>query len=273
MAICRQVNRVSQAAYLSCGMQQVAFGETLKALAFNVTRQSFRADRYQLRCVWLSKKNKISTQNAIHLIADAINGLPDLNNPLHRLVIIAHDSGFYLGEILSNPTRSYEMHKSKPYHTTNSLPSQLARAVVNLAYPSRTILDPCCGTGSLLLEACATGIAAFGMDRNPKMVGMTRLNLNHFGYQAVVEHGDARQCTITAEAIVTDFPYGRFSILNEENLKGILRQMPALAPFGIYLAGQDVSSWLYEVGYKRIEVFRVQKRAGMMRYVHRARLI
>jgi tRNA G10 N-methylase Trm11 len=236
-----------------------------------VTRQSISAERFRIEYSCLSERVTVHKQDAILAIADAINGAPDLAHPQRRFLIIVQDDRFILGEILVEAERSYQKHDGKPYRTSSSLPSQLARALVNLVYPARTILDPCCGTGSILLEACATGVTAFGMDHNPKMVGMTRRNLLHFGYQTVVQRGDARQCTQTVEAIVTDLPYGRFLEHDEDNIKAILRQMAILAPLGIYLAEQDISTWLQEAGYSKIDVLRVRKRAGMTRFVHRAR--
>jgi tRNA G10 N-methylase Trm11 len=270
LAACKTVDCVAQAAYLSMGIQPIAHGETLQALTMDLIRQSFSADRFRIEFLSLSKRVSTHPQDAILAVADAINGAPDLNHPQQRFLLITHENGFYFGEILAESARSYQKHDAKPYRTSSSLPSQLARALVNLAYPARSILDPCCGTGSILLEACATGVTAFGMDRNPKMVGMTRRNLQHFGYEAVVQRGDATQCTQTNEAVVTDLPYGRFLDLDENNIKAILRQMAVLAPLGIYLAEQDISAWLHEAGYQKVDIYHVRKRAGLIRFIHRA---
>ena len=270
LAVCRSVDHINQAAYLSTGMQTIANGATLEALTAELTRRSFSADRFRIELLSLSECLPALKQDAILAVADAINGAPDLNHPLRRFLLIACDNGFFLGEILTKSSRSYQKHDGKPYRTSSSLPSQLARALVNLAYPARSILDPCCGTGSILLEACATGVAAFGIDRNPKMVGMTRRNLLHFGYEAVVQRGDATQCTQTNEAVVTDLPYGRFLEHDENNIKMILRQMAVLAPLGIYLTEQDISAWLQEAGYQKVDVYRVRKRTGLIRFIHHA---
>jgi tRNA G10 N-methylase Trm11 len=264
------VDHLEQAAYLSKGMRLIAHGDTTQALIADLIRQSFSADRFRIECISLSERVSTHKQDAILAVADAINGAPDLNHPQQRFLLIAHESGFYFGEILAESARSYQKHDAKPFRTSSSLPSQLARALVNLTYPARSILDPCCGTGSILLEACAIGVIAFGMDRNPKMVGMTRRNLLHFRYEAVVQRGDAAQCTHTIEAVVTDLPYGRFLEHDENNIKVILRQMAVLAPLGIYLAEQDISAWLQKAGYQKVDVYRVRKRAGMTRYIHRA---
>jgi tRNA G10 N-methylase Trm11 len=110
------------------------------------------------------------------------------------------------------------------------------------------------------------------MDRNPKMVGMTHRNLEHFGYQADMQRGDACQCTCTADAVVTDLPYGRFLKPDEPNVRAILHQMASQVPLGIYSMDRDISPWLKEAGYQKIDVFRITKRAGFTRYIHRAHI-
>jgi tRNA G10 N-methylase Trm11 len=270
LAVCRSIDHILRAAYLSTGMQTIAKGATLQALTADLIRQSFSADSFRIEIISFAERVPVHKQDAILAVADAIQGAPDLNHPQRRFQLIACDNGFYLGEILTKSLRSYQKHDAKPYRTSSSLPSQLARALVNLAYPARSILDPCCGTGSILLEACATGVAAFGIDRNPKMVGMTRRNLQHFGYEAVVQRGDATQYTQTNEAVVTDLPYGRFLKHDDHNIKMILRQMAVLAPLGIYLTEQDISAWLQEAGYQKVDVYCIRKRAGLIRFIHRA---
>jgi tRNA G10 N-methylase Trm11 len=270
LAVCRSVDHINQAAYLSTGMQTIAKGASMEALIADLVRQSFSADRFRIEIITLAERVPALKQDAILAVADAINGAPDLNHPQRRFQLIACDNGFYLGEILTKSSHSYQKHDSKPYRTSSSLPSQLARALVNLAYPARSLLDPCCGTGSILLEACATGVAAFGIDRNPKMVGMTRRNLEYYRYEAVVQRGDATQSTQPSEAVVTDLPYGRFLEHDDNNIQMILRQMAVLAPLGIYLTEQDISAWLQEAGYHKVDVYCVRKRAGLIRFIHRA---
>ena len=273
LAFCDSVDRVAQAAYLSKGVQLIAHGETLQVMIEDLSRLSISADRFRIEFLSLAERESTHKQDAVLAAADAIHGAPDLSHPRQRFLLVACDIGFYFGEILIKSAHSYQKHNVKPCRTSSSMPSQLARALVNLTYPARTILDPCCGTGSILLEACATGVIAYGLDSNPNMVEMTRQNLQHYGYEAVVMCGDAALYTQMIEAVVTDFPYGRLLKRDENNIKMILRQMVALAPLGIYLDEQDISNWLREAGYQKVDVYRVPKRAGMTRYVHRAQII
>jgi len=60
-----------------------------------------------------------------------------------------------------------------------STPPTLARTLVNISglRPSQTLLDPFCGTGSILIEALIKGINCIGVDINRKYVEYTKRNL------------------------------------------------------------------------------------------------
>jgi len=59
------------------------------------------------------------------------------------------------------------------------LPPKLAQILINLAAQGQTghLLDPFCGTGVILQEALLMGNSAYGTDLEPRMIEMTRKNL------------------------------------------------------------------------------------------------
>lgn len=65
------------------------------------------------------------------------------------------------------------------------LPPKLAQIMINLTgihdAQSKTLLDPFCGTGTILQEALLMGYTAYGTDLSEKMVSYTHDNLNWLG--------------------------------------------------------------------------------------------
>jgi SAM-dependent methyltransferase len=59
------------------------------------------------------------------------------------------------------------------------LPPKLAQIMLNLggAQPGKTVLDPFCGTGVVLMEAALRDSSLIGTDLSPKMIDYTRTNL------------------------------------------------------------------------------------------------
>ena len=270
VAVCRSLDYIPQSAYLTTGLRCLAEAPTLDELVSQVSGMSFPAERFLLEILRVSPGLPKRDPSMKLAVADAIQANPDLTHPQHRFLVVESGRGLWLGEIVNECLYSYRRHEHKPHTTSSSLPARLSRALVNLVYPrARSILDPFCGTGSLLLEAQMLGLSAYGLDLNPNMVEMARGNLEHFGYTAQVEAANALDCTWTADAIVTDLPYGHFPPgINRPVLLAALHHLAPLAPQAIYVAGENLFEELLRAGYRQVRVFEVYKRKAMNRYVH-----
>jgi tRNA G10 N-methylase Trm11 len=270
-ALCQRVEYIPQAAYVRTGLDLLAHGSTLDDLLEAVAQADFAAEEFRIEFCSLSQENRVQQQPAILALADTIPFYPNLDHPKHRFLLVERADGLWLGEIISECKHTYRIHAAKPYNISSSLPQRLSRALVNLVMPpARSLLDPCCGTGSILLEAQSLGMQAYGADQNKRMVGMARQNLAHFGYGAKVEHADARRYQQSADALVTNLPYGRFLQADETAIRTILERGRKLAPAAVYVAENDITGWLAAAGYHDIAVYPVIKHDGFIRYVHQA---
>ena len=272
VAPCSSIERVASSAYIHYGVRPLAQAASLPELAARVAGLALQAEGFRIELLRLATRRSFEHFEAVTTLADAIPADPDLSHPRIRFLLIERSDGLYFTEICAENNFDYRRYQSKPYHTSSSLSARLARALVSLVAPGvRSILDPCCGTGSILLQARALGLTAFGSDRNPLMVEMTRGNLAHFGFSAEVTAQDASQVSQAADAVVTDLPYGRFVHNDDANLRSILDNCARLAPQAVFAAGADLSPWLAQAGYVEIEVLQVEKVRGFIRYIHHAR--
>jgi tRNA G10 N-methylase Trm11 len=272
IALGGSIDAVAHAAYINYGARLLARGNSIDELAANIGRLDLDLDGFRLDIERIGHTPWAERRQTIVAVADALkNCYPNLSNPRHRIIVVERDEELLCGQILTQTDRSYRQHDDKPHRTSASLPSRLARALVNLVRPhADTVLNLCCGTGSILLEACATGLKASGCDSNPRMAGMSQKNVLHFDYDAEVLKADATQWPDPAAAIVTDLPYGRTLDITEAALRGILERACQVAPLAIFVAGEDLSDWLYQAGYSKVEIFEVPKYTGFTRYVHQA---
>lgn len=107
----------------------------------------------------------------------------------------------------------------RPRNHPTSLNPKLARVMINLAGPPatiKTLLDPFCGSGGLLLEGALIGREVTGTDIDPEQMKRCEENLSAYGAAAVLSVGDATNCDRLGgfDAIVTDLPYGKNSQLS-----------------------------------------------------------
>ena len=122
--------------------------------------------------------------------------------------------GLKLGEIFPKPFMERRPRK-RPFFHPSAMPSKLARCMVNLAHPKagELVLDPFCGTASMLIEAGLIGCRVIGFDAQKRMIRGSLRNLAYYGVQPDgLAVADAQHLPIVrVDCIVTDPPYGRSS--------------------------------------------------------------
>lgn len=120
--------------------------------------------------------------------------------------------GLKMGEVSPNPFVERRPRKRPFFHPT-AMPAKLARCMVNLAQPKvgELVLDPFCGTASMLIEAGLIGCRVVGFDVKRRMVEGSLQNLLCYGVKPEgMAVADARHLPAAkADCIVTDPPYGR----------------------------------------------------------------
>ena len=104
-------------------------------------------------------------------------------------------------------------HSGRVTERAGALRPTIAAAMVRLAEaPGGTLLDPCCGAGTILTEARALGWETVGFDRDPTAAEVASTNAGH----AVVAVADARCLPVARHrvaAYVSNLPFGKqFSV-------------------------------------------------------------
>jgi tRNA (guanine10-N2)-dimethyltransferase len=265
-----RVSEVPRSAYLRYGASLLASGQTLDDLVDRITGLNLDAEAFRIEVHRLAGAIDTQTHDVIVAVANGLRGAwPNLSAPKHRFVALVRSDGFWFGELLTEAERSWKRHEVRPEVLSCSLPSRLSRALVNLAAgPAGILLNPCCGAGSLLLEAASIGATGYGIDWNARMVEMSRKNLEFFDYVADVRLADACSWTQRGDVVVADLPYDVNCRTTEKNVGGIVAQALTLAPQAIFVAAADLSPWLLQAGYRRIGVYRVRDSADFARFVH-----
>lgn len=270
VAVCDRTDLVRRGAYVQQGLRTIAAATSFDELISAVAAAEFDAHRFRIDIHDPFRLAEWPTADMSMMLADGIPFGPDLKHPVRRFVVTVAPESFRFAEVVAQSDHSYRAHDDKPWTTSSSLTSQFARALVNLAPEARSIVDPCCGAGSIVLEAASLGLDAFGADWKPAMVGMTTKNLEHFGYVPSVAKADSRKTMESADAVVTDLPYGQAITRDEAVVRAILERAAETAPLGVFVAHGDITDWLTDAGYGEVEIVPVLKRKRFTRWVHRA---
>lgn len=125
-----------------------------------------------------------------------------------ELWVLEHQqAAFVAGLRLSDTTM--RQHGGRAAERSGALRPVVAAAMVNLAGddPGR-LLDPCCGSGTILQEAFATGWEVVGSDVDPDAVAVARDNVPRAAVDQAdvlaLPHDDA-----SFDAVVSNLPFGR----------------------------------------------------------------
>ncbi len=168
------------------------------------------------------KEKNNGPSNIERAIARGIKGRVNLTNP-KNVVRVYVGEDIHIGiEIYDFSKNDYEARRAKnlPISYPITMHPRLSRAMINLArIPSNSrILDPFCGTGTILIEAALMGMSVYGSDIDERMIRATQVNLQKFNIQAVIEKKDVGEISGKYDAIITDPPYGRSSSTRGERI-------------------------------------------------------
>ena len=176
----------------------------------------------------------------------------------------------------------------KPFFQPGSMDPLLARAIANVAgaRPGRTVLDPMCGTGGVLVEAGLVGADVIGTDAQEKMVRGARQNLEGFldrddpaptGVSRGSWHvarGDATRLPFdddAIDAVVFDAPYGRQSKIATHRLEdlvaGALAEARRVADRAVVVADRQWAGPAREAGWEIQASFQRRVHRSLTRYV------
>lgn len=251
VAVANRFVQPERTAYVKDAAELIAEAATIDALAEALRAKKLAAERFRIHVVKIPGGLPLPSRRLATRIADEINGHPHLEHPAAHLLLLSTERGFWFGRQFPFPEHRWKRFQNKPRDFSSALPARLARAVVNLAaHPGQSIADPCCGSGTILLHAADLGMRATGWDINPRMVSMSRANLQHYALPGEVHLGDAATIQGRFDAVITNLPYGHFCAITPKEYRAILANCRRLAPTLTLITAADCQSLLTEVGYR-----------------------
>lgn len=180
-----------------------------------------------------------------------IKGEVDLNNPQQLFAIFNMNGRWGFGKLFQSESK-WLQHQRKPFEYSTALSTRLARSVVNIAVPSPTgikAIDPCCGIGTVLVEARSMGVDIEGSDINLRVVKGSRKNLAHFGYTTNVNQIDIRSVTGDYDVAIIDMPYNIFSPITDEERFEIFKSARTFASKVIVVTIDSADELIKKAGF------------------------
>ena len=189
-----------EAATVCAGVRPIRQPPFFSVTANFVGRRNYNTDEIKQACA-----ESIAARHRWQYTSD--DGAADLNVRL----FIEHETAFVGVRLGKRPLHDRPYKKA---HVPGSLKPSVAAALLALAgvAPGSRVLDPCCGAGTILIEAALQGALAAGGDNDPAALRAAQANASAAGVAVALQHWDAQALPLadgTLERIVSNLPWGR----------------------------------------------------------------
>ncbi len=211
---------------------------------------------FSIKKVSFEERRRVEREVALH-----VPGEPDLKHP-DILFGIVEVNGKWVFGYYQKGEAVWLQHQIKPHGYSTALSTRVARAVANIAVPhpeGRKAIDPCCGIGTVLVEALSMGIDIVGSDVNPLILPGTRENIAHFGYQCEVLFRDIRKVTGSYDVAIIDMPYNLCSVISPQEQLELLQSAYSFAERIVIVTIEPIDSIIENAGFRIVDRCNVRK--------------
>jgi tRNA (guanine10-N2)-dimethyltransferase len=188
--------------------------ETNITLGFDIHRNQKELAKAEIEAI---TKKRGSIKNKLYLVKTPYK--KELNNLAFTRAIYNQNKKLIIDLNKHNQFQQRRAHLL-PEGNPGMTHPRVARAMINLAN-AKTILDPFCGAGGILIEAALIKKKAIGFDIDKIMINRTKQNVKHLKLKNITaKQKDATTLTKkdipNQTVIVTDLPYGKTTKVTKE---------------------------------------------------------
>lgn len=246
-------------------------GDTLNSLVEQVLANKFAADQFRVTYVQaegthVDYKERLRSGREL---GTAILGQAHIRKPRVTFGVTRVNGKWFFGAYEKNDY-SWHHHDNKPHTYSSSLNFRVARALVNIGMgqdTTQTLIDPCCGVGTIVLEALSMDIDARGYEINTPVASNARQNLSFFGYPDVITAGDMHTIENHFDVAIIDIPYGLYRPITAEEQLEIIKTARRISNRMILVTFVNMDKMIREAGFALLEKAQVSK-GKLVRYVN-----
>lgn len=233
----------------------------LNKVAFN----NFKFVRFKIKNGELGYDDWIES---VTKIANVIEGEASRQNPAILLGATKVHGDWIFGIYERNDNKWME-HNKKPNTNSHSLGLVVSRTLVNIAVgtnPECSLVDPCCGVGTVIIEALSMGINVKGYEINLNIAKKAKANLEFFGYENVIMNADMHNINEHFDVAIIDIPYGLMTPFSEEQQIELIKTARRITNKLVLVTITNMDEALRIVGFNIVDRCQVNK-GNFKRYI------
>ena len=248
----------SRSPFIKFKVNIIYIEESLEIIINKIKNEKISYDDFKVNYM-KSEDGDVSYENrlkAVREIGFVINGFPDIHNPKVELAIIKIKDKWIFGELIKNDFK-WQKHNDKPHSYSNAIPLRMARALVNIATcddKRLSIIDPCCGVGTVVIEALDLGFNIKGYEISKPIACNARNNIEFFGYnREITTSGDMHNIRERYDVAIVDIPYGLYSPITSQEQKDIINTSRRIARKLVIITFEDMDNIITSAGFKVLD--------------------
>ena len=248
----------SRSPFIKFKVNIIYIEESLEIIINKIKNEKISYDDFKVNYM-KSEDGDVSYENrlkAVREIGFVINGFPDIHNPKVELAIIKIKDKWIFGELIKNDFK-WQKHNDKPHSYSNAIPLIMARALVNIATcddKRLSIIDPCCGVGTVVIEALDLGFNIKGYEISKPIACNARNNIEFFGYnREIITSGDMHNIRERYDVAIVDIPYGLYSPITSQEQKDIINTSRRIARKLVIITFEDMDNIITSAGFKVLD--------------------
>ncbi len=227
-------------------------------------------EKYKIRYHKSSDHVKYDTWiHALKVIGSNIIGEFAIQDPLIDLVMTRINGVWIFGKFTKGNEEWMER-ISKPINYSHALEVKLAKSIMNIAINNDfnlTVIDPCCGIGTVVIEGLEMGVNIEGYDFNRNVVKHANQNLQHFGFKPIIKHKDIHHINKQYDVAILDIPYGQFSFISLDDQISLIKETRRIADKAIIVTMEDMSDLIIKCGFRIEEKCELAKSNAFSRFI------
>ena len=249
---------VSRSPFIKSKIKIIYSDESLDRIVIKIKEDSLSYDDFKVSYV-KSEQGDVQYEDrleATRKIGFVVNGYPDMHKPRNPLAVTKINGLWIFGEYERNDFK-WQKHNDKPYSYSNALGLRMARALVNIAMKDNeegTLIDPCCGVGTVVIEALDLGIKVKGCEISKQIAYNARENVEFLGYlRDTIVCYDMHKIKDKYDSAIIDIPYGLFSPVTLEEQKAIIHTARNICEKMVIVTFEDMEKFIVEAGFSVID--------------------
>ena len=228
-----------------------AISSNFDDLKEEVKRQNHNYQDFKV--IYLKNPDYQETLDKCKDISWFIAGSVNMSKPKHTIALTKVNDLWIIG-YYHHGVPSWKKYDDKPNTFSNSLDIRLARTLINIAGENdqtKTMIDPCCGMGTVVLEGLALGYSIKGFDISRDISWKARCNLNHFGFDGMlITKDDINKHQGHYDIAIIDIPYNLYTPITYKEQCDIINSARKLCNKLVLVSYEQMDQEIKQAGFE-----------------------